>query len=232
MTEKFRTRTAGAIALIVGAAAGSAFAQPVQSVAYGDQLAGGTLEIDWYFASGSYAGTNIAPIVVGAGVRQGTATVADPGGGGGALFIVSGDTFNAGANWRIRNNSLNLLIGRATIDLTGSISLFDNNFGGLFGGTPNSLLGVLAVEYQPFPFSSAPMEMNAFEHDSWAHASNVGDMFMMTTIEWNFIPNAGPVFDAGEGYTWDDDSDLVPAPGAIALFSLAAVAFTRRRARA
>jgi hypothetical protein len=218
-------RTASLIVVVAGAA-GSAHAQPLQSMAFGNDLAGGTLSIEWCLTAGGVVATTSAPIVA-FGALGGMATVPGPFGGPGAAFSVVGDTFIA--PWSLTNSSGNFIIGRATFDLNGSLSLFDDNLGGVAAGTPNGLDGVLGVA---FLGGTAPAESSSMESDPWGHVSNVGDMYWQETIIWNRSIAAGPIFLPGQTYTWHDDTDVVPAPGSLALVGLAAALAFRRRARA
>ncbi len=215
-------RTASLVMFIAGAA-GAAHAQPIFSAASGSDLAGGTLTIKWLTPAG-FVFTS-AGIVVG-GAAEGMATVPAPGGAGSAGFSVDGDTFIA--DWSLTNSSTNsqFFICGALFDLTGTFSLFDDDFGGAAAGTPVGLEGVGGVVY--LAASTAPMQVIAFESDPWlgGFLPNVGDMYWKEGIEW-----AGPVFASGETYLWHDDTDLVPAPGPLALIGLAAAVAGRRRRR-
>ncbi len=220
-------RTASLI-VSIAAAAGAAHAQPIFSPASGSDLAGGSLTIEWATPAGFIVGITSAPIVAG-GVAGGAAIVPVPfGGPGSAAFIVDGDT--ATAPWSIANNS-GLIICNATFNLNGTSSLFDNDLGGLAAGTPVGLGGVDDVLF--LAGSTAPMEIEPTnEFDAWLGGllPNVGDMWWQEVISWNFNPLVGDTFGGGEVYLWNDDTDLVPAPGTLALIGLAAL-ISRRRVR-
>ena len=49
-------------------------------------------------------------------------------------------------------------------------------------------------------------------------------MFWQERIEWNFDIGAGPVFLPGQTFTFENDTDVVPAPGVLALLGLTGVA--------
>src|SRR5262245_45024278 len=87
--------TAGLIG--VAGAFSSANAQILSSEAYGDQMVGGRVSIEWCSTSGTFLGITAGPIVLGAGTREGVATIPGWGGGAGASFSVENETFLA--NW-------------------------------------------------------------------------------------------------------------------------------------
>lgn len=218
---------AASLVILIAGTAGAAHAQPLLSAAFGDDLAGGTLTIEWGFTGGGVAGITSAPIVA-FGATGGMSTVPAPLGGGSALFTVDGDTF--ASDWSLTNGSGQFIICAATFNLNDTLSLFDDDLGGVLGGTPFGLDGVDDVTFLPIP-STAPMQVAAFEFDAWADPSNVGDMYWQETILWNRSIGAGPVFLPGLTYVWHDDTDVVPAPGPFALLGLAAAVAARRRAR-
>lgn len=216
------------VSAALAASAGLAHAQPVQSFATGADLAGGTLEITWGDPGGGVVGVTSAPIVA-FSATGGAANVAAPFGAGSALFSVDGDTFLS--DWRLANGS-QFVIFSANFDLHGSRSLFDNNLErGAFGGTPNSALGRAGVDYL-LGLSTAPMELGAAEHDSWADPSNVGDMFWQEEIRWNRTPTGARLFMPGDVYAWRDDTDIIPAPASLALLGLGLATAARRRRQA
>ncbi len=222
-------RTASLV-MFIAAAAGAAHAQPIFSAASGSDLAGGMLTIEWATPTGIIVGVTSAPILVGGGAAEGTATVPVPfGGPGSALFSVDGDT--SAAPWSLTNNS-GLIICNATFNLNGTFSLFDNDLGGVAAGTPLGLGGVDDVVY--LAASTAPMEIEPTdEFDPWLGGllPNVGDMYWREIISWNFNPLVGDTFGGTEFYLWNDDTDLVPAPGPLALIGLASAVAGRRRRR-
>lgn len=208
--------------IVIAAAAAAMSAMPtlaqVQSFAQGSDLAGGTLTIEWSTGGGVIIGVTAAPIV--AGGVAGTAIVPAPLGGGTAFFTVSGDTFTN--DWILENNS-QFWIASATFDLSTSLSLFDDDS---LPSTPNSALGLNDVAYQAI--STAPMEIFADELTPWPSIANLGDMYLRERIEWDIV-NTFNAFLPMQHYVWRDDTDVVPAPGSLALLGLAGVAVGRRR---
>jgi len=222
---KSRSSAAAAAIIGLGLAAGAANASLVQSQAFGDQLAGGVLTIDFIPGPGAPVITVFAPIFA-AGPGHGRAIIPDPFGNPwpGAEFNVIGDTFLA--DWTLENFADATII-RAHFDLSNSISLFDDNS---LPDTPGSFLGVEGVVYNPA--STAPQEIAAFEQTLWGNPKNAGDMYLEQVILWPLPDFTNPQFVGGLIYIWHDDTDLIPAPGAIALFGLAGLAVARRRRNA
>ncbi|MBX3386360.1 MAG: PEP-CTERM sorting domain-containing protein [Phycisphaeraceae bacterium] len=215
------------VAAVVGGSASMAQSAIVQATAFGDQMAGGTLTVTWVPGPGGPLLTTSAIIQVG-GVDSAIALLPDPFGnpGPGAIFRMTGDTFIG--DWFLENLA-DAFIVRAEFDLSTSISVFDND---LIADTPGSGLGRLGVVYQPIP-STAPMEIASGEFNLWGGAKNAGDLYTHQFIDWAPPTLAGGGFGPQQVYVWLDDTDVIPAPGALALLGLAGLsAGARRRRRA
>lgn len=222
-----RTTSSCTLALIAGAVAfgsavGTANASLVQSMAFGDQLHGGILTIDFLPGPGAPIITIVAPILA-VGPGHGRAVIPDPFGNPfpGAEFNVIGDTFLA--DWTLENFADASII-RAHFDLSNTISMFDDNS---IPDTPGSFLGVQGVQYNPI--STAPQEIFAAELTPWGDPKNAGDMYLEQVIRWPLPDFANPQFVGGLIYIWNDDTDIIPAPGALALLGLAGLTVARRR---
>lgn len=221
-----RTRVAVVCALAaMGLGSGSANANVVQFTAFGDQLAGATLTIDFMPGPGAPIITVTAPIFAVA-PGHGRAIIPDPFGNPlpGAIFDCIGETFTA--DWRLENLA-DASIVRAHFDLAGSISLFDD------GSNPSSVdssVGVPGVVFNPL-LSTAPPQIFAGELIPWGDPKNAGDMFLEQVILWPPPDPTSAFFSGGLVYVWNDDTDIIPAPGAAALLGMGALAAARRRRR-
>lgn len=214
-----------AATVAVGASAWSASAANIDSLAFGDDLAGGTLTVTWVPGPGGAPITTTGPIMV-SGPDSAVAFVPDPFGNipPGAIFRITGDTFLA--TWSLANNADAFII-EAFFDLNGSISLFDD---GSAPDTPGSFAGTDNVIY--LPTSTAPMEIFANELSLWTGNKNAGDLYTQETIQWAPPTVAGGGFGPGQRYDWSDDTDIVPAPSALAMLGAAGLIAGSRRRRA
>lgn len=217
-------RALWSFALCVGGVAGAASANNVNFTAFGDQLAGGRLTIDFMPGPGAPVITITAPIFA-AGPGHGRAILADPFGNPfpGAIFDCIGETGTV--LWRLENLA-DASIVRARFDLNGSISVFDNDSN---PSSFDSAAGLLGVQYSPT--STAPPEIFATELNPWGDPKNAGDLFTEEEIRWPLPDFANPFFTFGLVYEWNDDTDIIPAPGAATLLGLGALAAARRRRR-
>ncbi len=221
-----KTRVALVCALAaLGIGSGASNASVVDFTAYGDQLAGGRLTIDFMPGPGAPIITVSAPIFAFA-PGHGRAIIPDPFGSPlpGAIFDCNGET--GMTLWTLENLS-DASIVRAFFDLTNSISLFDDDS---IPSTPNSALGRVGVLYDPMN-STAPPEIFSAELGLWADAKNAGDMYTGEVINWPFPDLTSAYFGFGLVYAWYDDTDIIPAPGAAALLGMGALAAARRRRR-
>lgn len=201
----------------------SSLGSGVNHLAFGDQLAGGTLTIHWTPGPGAPVITVTAPIFA-AGPGHGRAIVPDPFGNPfpGAFFDMMGDA-NIG-DWRLHNLA-DASIVQATFDLRGSISLFDDDSN---PSTPGSLSGLNDVAYN-LALSTAPLELRADEIDPWLDAKNLRDMYHGEVIQWPFPTPNDLFFSVGEVYVWNDDTDIIPAPSTLCLLGIAGALASRRR---
>lgn len=198
-------------------------ASGVNFLAFGDQMAGGTLTIHWTPGPGAPVIIVTAPIFA-AGPGHGRAIVPDPFGNPfpGAFFDVIGDTNIA--DWRLENLA-DASIVQATFDLRGTLSLFDDDS---LPSTAGSSSGLDNVLYNAV-LSSAPMELRADEVDPWMDGKNMGDMFHGESIFWPFPTPNDLFFSVGEVYVWNDDTDVIPAPTALSVLGIAGLLASRRR---
>lgn len=217
-------RTLVATAALVGSAS-VASAANIDSLAFGNQLAGGTLTVTWVPGPGAPAITTTGIIMV-SGVDSAVAFVPDPFGNPmpGATFRIAGDTFSA--TWSLVNNADAFII-EALFDLANTISVFDDDSN---PDTPGSFSGRNNVVFQPT--STAPMEIFADELGPWAGAKNAGDLYTREVIQWAPPTVAGGGFGPGQRYDWLDDTDIIPAPSAVAMLGLAGLIAGSRRRRA
>ena len=217
---RFTASGAAVAAMVVVSSNASA---AVNSVATGEDLVGGIVTVSWWSSGGGAFLGNTVGVFGSPAAGVGVAEIADPFGttARGAVLRVAGDTFLT--EWTLQNNG-DAIIGAIEIDLNPSLSLFDDDSS---PSTAGSFAGRDDVVYVPGS-STAPAEIDAFEFDSWIDPANTGDMYQQERIEWN-ISAIGDTFDFGEVYSWRDDTDVIPAPGAGALIGVAGVAAQRRR---
>lgn len=212
--------SAAALLILAGVASGS----NIDPTAYGHQLAGGLLTVTWVPGPGAPSISTTAPIFV-SGPDAGAAFVPDPFGnpGPGAIFRVAGDTFVA--KWSLENLADAFIIS-AFFDLAGTISVFDDS--PISPDTPGSAAGQNAVVYDA-ALSTAPAELFADEFVLWSGAKNAGDLWVTERINWAPPQVTGGGFAPGQLYVWNDDTDLIPAPGAALLAGVAGLLASRRR---
>jgi hypothetical protein len=209
--------------MAAAATVSTANANDLNFMAFGDQLAGGRLTIDWMPGPGAGVITLTAPIFA-VGPGHGRAILPDPFGNPfpGAIFDMIGDS--SVGDWRLENLADATIIS-ATFDLNGSISLFDDDSN---PSTPGSAAGLNDVQFNAV-LSTAPQEIGANEFGPWLQAKNTGDMFHQETILWPLPTLQDPFFTFGLVYYWFDDTDVVPAPGAAILLGLGGLMAARRR---
>ncbi len=222
-SSRFVVPALGAAALL--SLSGAASAANIDSLAFGNQLAGGTLTVTWIETPGGPTLSTSAPIIM-SGPDAGAAFLPDPFGNptDGAIFRVAGDTFSA--KWSLENLA-DAFITVAFFDLTGSISIFDDSPAS--PDTPGSAVGRDGVVYDAV-LSTAPQELFADEFSLWGGLKNAGDLWVQERINWA-EPNSagGGGFAPGQLYVWNDDTDLIPAPGAALLAGVAGLLASRRR---
>jgi hypothetical protein len=183
-----------------------ASALPIESQAFGHELAGGSLTVifkdpnknDWVLKKATIEGDPAT--------GKGYAKIANW-----FEFEVIGDTYDV--EWKLKNLQnldtckLNTII-EATFNLHGSISLFDNNVPN--PGTPLSEAG-----RQGITMVSGPAGVGA-EHDPWVTPPNKGDMYWQETINWQ-----ERVFGPDKVCIWLDDTDtIIPEPSTLVLVSV------------
>jgi len=168
--------------------------------AFGDQLALGTITV--FFES---AGTIEATITPGAVAQQGFASVA-----GFFEFQVTGDTI--ASPWTLMNLSEDF-IRTVNFDLSGSISLFDNDG----PDTPDSSIGIAGVIHL-----GGPMPFTSFELVPWPDPQNKGDMFLQERIIFGPSGTANE-FPPQNLFEWQDDTDVIPEPSTLVLLGVGAV---------
>lgn len=198
-------------------------ASNIDPLAYGSNLAGATVAID-YFNTAGLIGTRSGIFAdIGGGVGQ--AIVPDPFGGVGFVRVtVRGDTFNDSV-WLIENFA-DAFLGRALFDLTTSVSVFDDSDAN--PDTPGSAAGRDSIIFDPV--STAPMHLLANEQLSWTGTKNAGDLWWQEFITWPVPTGAGgPGFGPNQFFRFSDDTDIVPAPGAAAIVGLGGLLAARRR---
>lgn len=212
--------SAAALLCLSGAAAGS----NIDPTAYGHQLAGGLLTVTWVPGPGGASISTSAPIFA-SGPDAGAAFLPDPFGGPnpGAIFRVAGDTFLG--KWSLENLA-DAFVTVAFFDLAGSISIFDDS--PTSPDTPGSAAGQDGVVYDA-ALSTAPAEIFADEFVLWGGQKNAGDLWVQERINWAPPTVAGGGFAPGQLYVWNDDTDVIPAPGAWALLGAAGLLASRRR---
>ncbi len=212
-----------AAGLAISCATSGAHAVILDPFATGADLAGAIIKIDWVAGPGAPGGVVSTMGVVGVGgPGKGVAIIMDPFGlpSPGAAFSVDGDTI--GVAWSLTNTTDSHIVGMS-IDLRPSRSLFDNGTAPSSMGSSSGTLGAPMLGG-----STAPMPTMAFEVDPWSDPMNLGDMFWGELFTWT-PPAAGPGFGPGMVFVWADDTDVVPAPSALALLGLGAIAAGRRR---
>lgn len=211
-----RTALAISSAAAVVACAGSASGALIQSTALGSDMAGGRVTVFFHDSSGMPLPAVSAPIVAAAG-DTGTATGGPPVPVLGSwTFRVSGDTY---LNPWILDNQTDFHIHRVEINLHNTISLFDDQSPPDPLDTPGSFSGRDGVVHV-----SGPLQLLADEFDPWAQLKNTGDLWHQEFINWPFF-----TFGGFQTYTWQDDTDIIPAPGAAAVLGLAGLVIGRRR---
>jgi hypothetical protein len=215
------TRGAALLAILAAAAAATtASADHYISQAFGHQLEGGRLAIFWGGQGGGVV--TVAPILGNPLTQTGFARVPAPAGGF-AEFSVSGDTYME--KWSIVNDSANSIIW-ADFNLLGSASIFDTV--PLPFLSQNSARGRL-VEYV-LADSTAPTYQVAFDYDPDPHPHNQGDMHWGIRIVWGTSLGTPYTFAPQQTFVWYGDTDLIPAPGTLALLGAGGLlAFRRRR---
>lgn len=212
--------------IITGAALGlsaiNANANNVNFVAFGDDLAGASVTVEYANFSGSLGTQSANFIATGPGIGQ--ALVPDPFAGFNFVTItVTGNTVGGGA-WRITNGADASII-RVRFNLAGSISLFDDSPAST--DTPGSSGGQDGIV---FTAGTAGPHTSAIELTPWTGAKNAGDLWLEQEITWpNPSPTNGNDFSFQEFYEYSDDTDVIPAPGAMALLVLGGIASARRR---
>jgi hypothetical protein len=204
-------------------AASLAHASNIDPLAYGSNLAGATVSID-YFNTNGLIGTR-SGVFVDIGSGAGQAIVPDPFGGVGFVRVtVRGDTFDPSV-WLIENFA-DAFIGRALYDLTTCSSVFDDSDAN--PDTPGSAAGRDSIIFDPI--STAPLHLLADEQLSWTGAKNAGDLWWQEFITWPVpTPAGGPGFGPNQFFRYSDDTDIVPAPGAAFIVGLGGLLAARRR---
>jgi hypothetical protein len=212
-----RTRHLAAIAAILGVflASSSANATRIESEAFGHQLAGGTVTVFFQFSPPSTA-TIVGNAATENGSAVGFALVPGPALVPAFSFNVTGDTFDA--TWSLTNLMADDFIRTINFDLSGSVSLFDNDG---TPSTPDSSVGVQGV----VPLAG-PVPNFAVELAPWPDIQNLGDMFLEERIVFQIDP-----FGPGQVFEWHDDTDVIPEPSTLALFATGILLLVARCAR-
>ncbi len=215
LSSRFNGSAISAAAVVVSLLAlpATASSATLTPTATGDQLAGG-------FVTVTYFGGPMETEIILAG--PGNTGMTDPVSAGFA-FSVSGDTFLN--EWTLENfggigSSPRAIVG-VVFDLTGSISLFDNDSAPSSPGSDVGRAGATFVAGPPIGASA--------EFSPWLDPVNTGDMFLAESIGWG-----GGGIAAGAMARWMDDTDatVIPLPSALILFgSGLSVALIRIRKR-
>lgn len=161
----------------------SAQATIVGAQAHGDDLAGGTISVQF-----TNLGLVTVPIVVG-GPDTGIAGVPNQ-----FVFSVSGDTYVA--NWRLSNLTTFDTIETVRFNLATSASLFDD------GSLPDTDFGFAGRQGAVQVNAGAPFIIFSNELILWPDPMNQGDEYLVEIIQYRgFGPQQTSV--------WSDDTDII-----------------------
>ncbi len=208
MKSNYQTIRTGLVAFAIGMAAldsPPASAMLINSIAFGHQLAGGTVTVFFQF-SPPVTATIAGNAATQTGSAVGFALLPGPVLAPAFSFSVTGDTIVA--SWFLTNLTADDFIRTINFDLSGSASLFDNNGA---PSTPDSLDGVQGVTPLTGPVPNFSLELAP-----WPDVQNLGDMFLEERIVFQIDP-----FGPRDVFEWHDDTDIidVPEPSTLALFA-------------